>query len=83
MKLKRDDHGDFIIDASLVAEKFQIGQEQFRRHMMIGLVTSVVEKGVGSDLGRQRLSVRYGNRVWRAILDDDHVVLTDEMLKVG
>ena len=83
MKLERDGNGDFIIDAEVVARKFSVGPELFRRHLGIGLVSSAVETGTESDEGRRRLSVRYGNRVWRVVVDAEHNVLAEEMMTVG
>jgi hypothetical protein len=83
MKLERDSSGDFIIDAAMVAERLSASAEPFRRHMRMGLVTSVVETGAGSDKGHQRLSVRYGNAIWRAVVDADHNVLSEEIVRVG
>lgn len=40
---------------------------------------SMVERGEAEDAGTCRLSVRLGNRMWRAILDDQGRVASEEM----
>lgn len=82
MKLEYDSNGDFIIDAELLAQKFSVQPGLFRRHLRTGFVSSSVETGIGADEGCRRLSVRYGNRVWRAVVDTDHNMLSEEMMTV-
>lgn len=82
MKLNRDDNGDFLIDPSLLTDRFSVSADEFRRHMRMGLVTSVVEIGTGNDEGRRRLTVRYGNSVWRAVVDADQTVLSEEAFDI-
>jgi hypothetical protein len=83
MKLERDENGDFVIDPSVLTERLSVDAERFRRHMRMGLVTSVVESGTGDDEGCQRLTVRYGNAAWRAIIDADRNVLSEEVVAIG
>jgi len=83
MRLKRDDNGDFLIDPSLLTDRFSVDADEFRRHMRLGRVTSAVENGTGDDEGRQRLTVRYGNSVWRVIVDADQNVLNEESFDIG
>ena len=74
-RLERDGSGDFVLDPALLAERFAISAERFRRLVQTGQVKSSVEQGQGEDEGRQRLTVRCGNRAWTAVVDaGGHVV---------
>lgn len=64
----------FTLDAALLATSFGWSVEEFRAMMDRGLVTSMVERGEGDDAGTWRLSVRCGNRRWRAIMGPDGVL---------
>ena len=80
MKVERDAAGDFLLDPALLAEKFALDAEDLRRRLRLGLVTSKVEAGMGDDEGRQRLTVRCGNLMWRAVVDASRTVVSEEML---
>jgi hypothetical protein len=82
MKLVSDDNGDFLIDPSLLTDRFCVNADEFRRHMRMGLVTSVVEVGTGNDEGRRRITVRYGNSAWRAVVDANQNVLSEETFDI-
>lgn len=66
--------GDFTLDAELVAKGFGWSARELRDHMRRGLVTSLVERGEGEDHGRWRLSMRCGNRRWRAVVTGDGTI---------
>lgn len=83
MRLERDEQGDFIVDPSILAQRLAMSHEELRRGMRLGLVTSIVEAGAGSDAGRQRLTVRCGNMVWRAVVDARQNVLSEETFDLG
>ncbi|MFB9948237.1 DUF6522 family protein [Rhizobium puerariae] len=68
MRIERDPNGDFILESGELAGRFGLSGEEFRRKIRQGLVASSVERGEGEDAGTCRLSVRIGNRMWRAIL---------------
>jgi hypothetical protein len=78
-KLERDDGGDFLLDPALLAERFAISAERFRRLVRTGQVKSSVEQGCGEDEGRQRLTVRCGNRAWTAIVDAGGNVMSEKL----
>ena len=78
MKLERDAGGDYLLDPALLTGRLSVSEAEFRRLMQLGEVTSVVERGEGEDSGRQRLSVRCGDMVWRAVVDDQANVLSEE-----
>ncbi len=77
MKIERDAKGDFLVDSAEIAGRFGLPEEDFRKRMQHGLVKSTVEIGEGEDAGTCRLSLRLGNRVWRAILDGEDRVIRE------
>lgn len=83
MKLECDGKGDFVVDHCLLTVKLAISSEELRRRMRLGLVTSVVEAGLGSDEGLRRLTIRCGNAVWRAIVDAQQNVVSEETFSLG
>lgn len=80
MKLERDADGNFFIDPAMLAQKLCLTANELQRMMRLGLVTSTVEAGVGSDEGQQRLTVRRGNFIWRAVIDAEHHIVSEEAL---
>jgi hypothetical protein len=78
-KLERDSGGDFVLDPALLAERFAINAERFRRLVRTGQVKSSVERGQGEDEGRQRLTVRCGNRAWTAVVDAGGRVVSENL----
>ncbi|MBB4188604.1 DUF6522 family protein [Sinorhizobium terangae] len=79
MYIERNQSGDFILESSELAERFGLSSDEFRQHLRRGSVMSMVERGEAEDAGTCRLSVRLGNRMWRAILDDQGRVASEEM----
>ena len=59
---RRDDTGEFTLDADILAQRFGWSTDEFHDLMRRHLVTSRIERGEGVDEGRWRLSVRCGNR---------------------
>ena len=80
MRIERDQRGDYVLDASALAEKLSIPPEDLRRCMRLGLVTSLVETGEGEDAGLRRLTVRCGAEVWRAVVDADDQIIEKEQV---
>ena len=78
MRIERDQRGDYVLDASALAEKLSIPPEDLRRRMRLGLVTSLVETGEGEHAGLRRLTVRCGAEVWSAVLDADDENIEEE-----
>jgi hypothetical protein len=79
MRIERDQRGDYVLDASSLAEKLSIPPDDLRRHLRVGLVTSRVEAGEGEDAGLRRLTVRCGAAVWRAVIDANDRVVEEEL----
>ena len=71
VSLQRDQAGEFVLPAEMLAERFGWPSHVLHDYMRRGLVVSRVEQGHDQDLGRWRLSVRCGNRQWQAVVDDD------------
>jgi len=70
-----DATGGFTLDAALLAEGFGWTADEVTDFIRRGMVTSLVERGEAEDAGRWRLSVRCGNRRWRAVVDADGTIL--------
>ncbi|MHA7970128.1 DUF6522 family protein [Rhizobium sp. CAU 1783] len=79
MHIERDQNGDFILDPREISQRFGLSPAEFRRHQEQGLVKSTVEIGEGEHAGTSRLSLRIGNRIWRAILDADGGVVSEDL----
>lgn len=79
MQIARDDGGNFVLDPTELASKFALKPDDFRSRMQRGLLLSTVETGFGDDEGTTRLSLRLGNRLWRAILDADDRVMSETL----
>ncbi|MGF9566818.1 DUF6522 family protein [Neorhizobium sp. BT27B] len=72
-------NGDFTLDSSEIASRFGVSQSEFRYFIQRGFVTSSVEIGSDEHAGTRRLSLRFGNRQWRAILDVGNEVQHEEL----
>lgn len=79
MLIERDPNGDFILDSSELAERFGLSLADLRRHMRRGSLVSTVEIGTAEHEGTKRVSLRLGNRLWRAVLNDANEVQHEEM----
>ncbi|MBP1844194.1 hypothetical protein J2046_002452 [Rhizobium petrolearium] len=79
MHIERGPNGDFILESGELAGRFGLSGDDFRRRIRQGLVKSMVERGEAEDIGTCRLSVRLGNRLWRAILSDEGEVRDEAM----
>lgn len=83
MKFETDSTGDLFVDPTILADRLGLGAQELRRRMRLGLITSAVEHGVGEDEGRRRLTVRNGNTIWRAVIDGESAVVSEEAFKLG
>jgi hypothetical protein len=79
MYVERSQNGDFVLNPSELAARFGLSDDDFRRNIRKGLIRSTVERGEAEDAGTCRLSVKFGNRVWRAVLDGEGRIATEEM----
>jgi len=71
-------NGDFNVESSEIADRFGLSLPKLRHYMQLGYVTSSVEVGTASHVGTTRLSLRFGNRLWRAVLNDENEVQHEE-----
>lgn len=79
MHVERDSGGNFVLDPVELAVRFDLTPDDFRARMRQGLVVSTVETGQGDDDGTSRLTLRLGNRLWRAVIDADGDVESETM----
>lgn len=80
MRLELDQTGDYVLDPAFLALRLSIEVNELQRRMRLGLVTSIVERGMGSDEGRKRLTVRSGHSVWRDIVDADSCIVSESSI---
>ncbi len=80
MILGCDEQGDFILDPALLCSRLSLNEQELRRRMRLGQVTSQVEIGIGDDEGCRRLTVRSGRSVWRAVVDAENRLVSEERL---
>ena len=65
-------HGDDVtVEASYLAARLGLPVDRLRAEMRRGIIYSVVERGVGEDAGRLRLTCRYRARAWRGVVQPD------------
>jgi hypothetical protein len=77
--IERDPNGNFILESTELAERFGLSLAELRHHMRHGSVVSTVEIGTAEHKGTRRISVRLGNRLWRAVLNDENEVQQEQM----
>src|SRR5947208_16816127 len=57
-------HGDDVtVEASYLAARFDLSVDRLRAEVRRGIIYSVVERGMGEDAGRLRLTFRYRARL--------------------
>ncbi len=59
------------IEAGHLAAKLGLSVDRLRAEMRRGIVYGVVERGVGEDAGRLRLTFRYRARSWAVVVEAD------------
>ena len=65
-------HGDEVtVEAGYLAARLGVSVARLRAEMRRGIVYSVVERGMGKDVGRLRLTVRYRARAWTIVVRRD------------
>ena len=63
--------GKITIDADLLASGLGLSEALLKAEMRKGIVSGVTEIGINEDLGRTRLTFRYGSRAWTVVVDPD------------
>ncbi|OYU16851.1 MAG: hypothetical protein CFE34_18780 [Rhodobacteraceae bacterium PARR1] len=74
-EIERDGAG-FVVPAALLAEAFRMSEDDVRRAMRDGTLTSRGEAGEGADAGRWRLTFRHSGWACRFTLDVTGTILT-------
>ena len=68
-------HGDDVtVEASYLAARFDLSVDRLRAEMRRGIIYSVVERGMGEDAGRLRLTFRYRARAWTVVVQRDGIL---------
>ena len=78
MFFKRAQTEDLIVDSLEIADRFGSSLSDFCRHMQCGTITSFVEVGTADKEDPACLSLRFGNRLERVVLEQilfipDHI----------
>ena len=68
-------HGDDVtVEASYLAARFDLSVDRLRAEMQRGIIYSAVERGMGEDAGRLRLTFRYHVRAWMVVVERDRTL---------
>lgn len=67
--------GEFRVDATVVAEGLGIDPATVLDAMRQGRITSICERGVDEDAGRNRLTFFHGSRRFRLTIDENGKIL--------
>src|ERR1700693_6421830 len=70
--------GEVTVAASYLSARLGLSVDRLRKEMRRRLVYSVVERGVGEDAGRLRLTFRYRARSWTVVVQPDGTLLSEE-----
>jgi len=77
------DDGTIRIDASILARDLGVDVATVQGLMRHGEITSLCERGVGSDAGRHRLTFFYQNRRLRLIVDGAGSIIQRSAVNFG
>ncbi|MCU0974275.1 MAG: DUF6522 family protein [Burkholderiales bacterium] len=69
------DQGDVQVDAAIIAAGLRLAPALVRPLMRAGRITSRLERGVGDDAGRYRLTFLHRKRQLQLVIDDAGQVL--------
>jgi hypothetical protein len=65
-------HGDDVtVEADYLAARLGLSVDRLRAEMRQGIIYSLVERGMGVDTGRLRLTFRYRARAWTVVVQHD------------
>lgn len=71
----RIENGEVTVDAGFLATRLGLAVEKLQAEMRRGAVVSTVEEGRDEDARRTRITVRYGARLWRAVVGPDGTIV--------
>ena len=75
-------HGDDVtVEASYLAARLGLSVDRLRAEMRRGIIYSAVERGMGEDAGRLRLTFRYRARAWTVVVQRDGTLSVLALLK--
>jgi hypothetical protein len=69
------DQGDVQVDAGIIAAGLRLAPTLVQPLMLAGRITSRLERGVGDDAGRYRLTFLHRKRQLQLVIDDAGQVL--------
>lgn len=69
------ENGAFQIDAAVVADGLRLSPRLLQEEMRAGRITSIAERGVDADAGRQRLTFLSRHRRFRVIIDETGAII--------
>ena len=69
--------GEATIEAGFLAAKLGLSVDRLRAEMRRGIVYSTLERGVGEDAGRLRLTFRYRARSWTVVVEANGRLIED------
>ncbi|RWY67665.1 hypothetical protein EHI48_30755 [Rhizobium sp. WSM1325] len=72
-------HSEPTLNDAVVAERFGLSISDYRRYRKLQLISVTMETRPEERDGLRRLSVSFGNRVWRAALGADDTIVQEEM----
>ena len=67
------------IDAAVAARAMKFAVEYFLRQMQRGAIRGRVERGIGDDEGRHRLSFRHHDRELVVVVDEEGRIISQEL----
>ena len=62
---------DVTVEATYLASRLGLPVDRLLAEMRRGIIYSMVERGVGDDAGRLRLTFRYRARAWTVVVERD------------
>jgi len=71
------------VDAAVIAQGLGMTLPLFRAEMQAGRITSVVERGIDTDVGRHRLTFFSAHRRFRLIVDQHGLILQRSAVDFG
>lgn len=80
--VERDEDG-FVVEAALLVAAFGLTEEEVRKGMRDGAITTRCETGIDHDAGRWRLTFRHRNRAFRLLLDDAGTIIRRSEFDTG
>jgi hypothetical protein len=75
--------GAVEVDARIIAEGLGMALPLFQQQMQAGLITSIVERGLDTDIGRHRITFFSVNRRFRLVVDARGAIVQRSTLNFG